>query len=81
MGHLIRVSNQIAGNTRALGIMGTGSLTRAKEDPLALPMEDGRLQEELDEETYQRWTQFIEGPVAEMNKKNSTNLVRIAVSS
>lgn len=69
MGHLIRLTNQIAGNARALSLdmAGTLSLNRS--------LEETRLQEELDEETYRLWSEFITGPVTDMNKKNNTNLV------
>lgn len=71
MGHLIRIANQIAGNTRALGLE---MLDRTREE-LTANVEEGQLQSELDEDTFQRWSEFITGPVAEMNKKNDTNLV------
>lgn len=29
----------------------------------------------LDEATQQRWNDFLSGPIADMNKKNETNLV------
>ena len=29
----------------------------------------------LDEATQQRWDDFLSGPIADMNKKNETNLV------
>jgi len=29
----------------------------------------------LDEATHERWDDFLSGPIADMNKKNETNLV------
>ena len=75
MGHLIRIANQIAGNTRALGLE---MLDRTREE-LITNAEEGQLQSELDEDTFQRWSEFLTGPVAEMNKKNDTNLVSTTI--
>ena len=33
------------------------------------------MEEALDKDTQQRWNDFLSGSVAEMNKKNETNLV------
>ena len=33
------------------------------------------MEEALDEDTQQRWNDFLSGSVADMNKKNETNLV------
>ena len=76
MGHLIRMVNQIAGNTRALAL-GTGTVTRTGDDVTMI--EDNTLQSELDDATFQRWSEFLLGPLADMNKKNDTNLVRVHV--
>ena len=76
MGHLIRMVNQIAGNTRALAL-GTGTVTRTGDDVTMI--EDNTLQSELDDATFQRWSEFLLGPLADMNKKNDTNLVRVRV--
>ena len=35
------------------------------------------LKSSLDEQTHQRWNNFINGSLADMNKRNETNLVRI----
>ncbi|XP_019861189.1 PREDICTED: serine/threonine-protein phosphatase 6 regulatory subunit 3-like [Amphimedon queenslandica] len=74
MGHLVRMANQISGNDR-LGNMG-GVLERAREEAATTTatVDDERLQGELDRDTYEKWTEFISGPIAEMNKKNDTNL-------
>ena len=77
MGHLVRMANQIAGNTRALGIGGMLDQTRDREEIAMAIIDDERLQSELDDETYKKWSDFIAGPVAEMNKRNDTNLVII----
>ncbi len=68
MGHLIRMANQIAGNPVPMGI-NMGSLTRNNG------YEENRLQEDLDEETFIKWSEFISGPLIDINKKNSSNLV------
>lgn len=70
MGHLIRLANQLSGNSP--NVMNSNSFTRSIKQP-----EENRLQEELDEDTLKQWTDFISGPVMDMNKKNSTNLVRL----
>ncbi len=35
----------------------------------------------LDEDMQQRWNNFVNGPLAEMNKRNETNLVSIFIGS
>ena len=35
------------------------------------------MKQALDEETQQKWNSFLGGAVAEMNKKNETNLVSL----
>ena len=67
--------NQIAGNTRSLGTV-TTPLSHSRDDMLANVIDDSTIQNTLDENTYQRWSLFIAGPVAEINKKNDTNLVK-----
>ena len=79
MGHLIRMANQVAGNTRALGIT-TSSLGHSGDEMMNSMLNDNTLQTSLDDNTYQRWSCFIAGPVAEINKKNDTNLVRVMSS-
>ena len=76
MGHLIRMVNQIAGNTRALAL-GTGTVTRTGDDVTMI--QDNTLQSELDDDTFQRCSEFLLGPLADMNKKNDTNLVCVHV--
>ena len=71
MGHLIRLANQIAGNTRSFSFDTSASLGPRKDHS----EEDSRLQEELDEETFHRWSEFFTGQVMDMNRKNNTNLV------
>ena len=74
MGHLVRMANQIAGNER-LGGLGN-MLDRTREEAVTTAtVDEDRLQGELDSETYVMWSEFISGPIAEMNKKNDTNLV------
>ena len=74
MGHLVRMANQISGNDRLSNIGGV--LERAREEAATTAtVDDERLQGELDRDTYEMWTEFISGPIAEMNKKNDTNLV------
>lgn len=75
MGHLIRMANQVAGNTRALGMTTTN--LHSKDEISTNVVDDSILQSSLDENTYQRWSLFIAGPVAEINKKNDTNLVNL----
>ena len=37
------------------------------------------LKSSLDEETEQRWNNFVNGPLADQNRKNETNLVSVCV--
>ena len=46
--------------------------------PLPLPP-SLQLTTSLDDDTQQKWNNFVNGPLAEMNKRNETNLVSSAV--
>ena len=43
----------------------------AEDEPL-----EEVLRHSVDEKTFQEWTEFISGPVAEQNKKNDIKLVK-----
>ena len=74
------MANQISGNDR-LGHIG-GVLERAREEAATTAtVDDERLQGELDRDTYEKWAEFISGPIAEMNKKNDTNLVHMYIDN
>ena len=69
MGHLTRMANNVAGNRTV------GTLNRTREEPPEEAPVDINLTNALDEDTLQRWHEFTAGPLAEINKKNNTNLV------
>lgn len=69
MGHLTRMANNVAGNRTV------GTLNRTREESTEEAPADTNLTNALDEDTLQRWHEFTAGPLAEINKKNNTNLV------
>ena len=74
MGHLIRMANQLAENARNMSASGRGTLTRGRgEEEGSAP--ECKLPPELDQGLVQQWNDFMTGPLAEINKKNDTNLV------
>ena len=70
------MANHMAENPRHMSMSGRGTLTRGRG-----PEEEGptapecKLPSELDEGLVQQWNEFMTGPLAEINKKNDTNLV------
>lgn len=76
MGHLIRMANHVADNTRNMSVNGRASLGRGRGEEEE-PSRECKLPPELDHELVQQWNDFMVGALADMNKKNDTNLVRI----
>ena len=80
MGHLIRMANHIADNPRH-GSSRRGTLARGRneegggEGSSSGAAPECKLPPELDQGVVAQWNSFLSGPLAEINKKNDTNLV------
>ena len=69
------MANHVAENPRNMSTSGRATLTRGRgEEEGSAP--ECKLPPELDQGLVQQWNDFMTGPLAEINKKNDTNLVR-----